>query len=131
MPYEYTTKSAHNLPVCRGSLEKDMDEIYQRAAHIDNIVLNYLQEVAAAIRYTPKAFRSCRSILSLEKKYSLRRLVAACACASEMRAYGYQQVLEILQTNTDINFMPDDEDQMPALPQHKNIRGRDYFKKST
>lgn len=130
VPYEYTTKSAHNLPVCRGSLEKDMEEIYQRAAQIDNIVLNYLREVAAVIKYTPKAFRSCRGILSLEKKYSLKRLVAACACASEMRAYGYQQVLEILQKDTDINFMPDDDDQPPTLPRHKNIRGRDYYKKS-
>lgn len=100
-PYEYTTESAHNLPVCRGSHK------------------TYL-----------KAFRSCRGILSLEKKYSLKLLVSACACASEMRAYGYQQVLEILHNDTDINFMPDDDDQPLTLPRHKNIRGRGYFKKS-
>ena len=127
VPYEYTTKSAHNLPVCRGSLERDLEEIYQRAAQIDNIVLNYLKEVAAATRYTPKAYRSCRGILSLEKKYTLKRLVAACACASEMRVYGYQEVLDILQRGTDIDFMPDAGDETAPLPQHKNIRGRDYF----
>ncbi len=132
VPYEYSTKSAHNLPVCRGSLEKDLEDIYQRAAQIDNIVLNYLRQVAEVINYTPKAFRSCRGILSLEKKYTLKRLVAACACASEMRAYGYQEVLDILQKGTDINFMPDDDnDETPALPQHKNIRGRDYFNKKS
>lgn len=127
VPYEYTTKSAHNLPVCRGSLERDLEEIYQRAAQIDNIVLNYLKEVAAVIRYTPKAYRSCRGILSLEKKYTLKRLVAACAFASEMRAYGYQEVLDILQRGTDTNFMPDADEETAPLPQHKNIRGRDYF----
>lgn len=131
VPYEYTTKSAHNLPVFRGSLEKDMEEIYQRASLIDNIVLNYLREVAAVIKYTPKAFRSCRGILSLEKKYTLKRLVAACACASEMRAYGYQEILDILQKGTDINFMPDQDEEPPVLPQHKNIRGRDYFNNKT
>lgn len=127
VPYEYTTKSAHNLPVYRGNLEQDLDEIYQRAAQIDNIVLNYLREVTAAISYTPKAFRSCRGILSLEKKYTLRRLVAACACASQMRAYGYQEILDILQKGSDAAFMTEDEEATAELPQHKNIRGRDYF----
>lgn len=127
VPYEYTTKSAHNLPSFRGSQERDLDEIFQRAAQIDNIVLNYLREVAATISYTPKAFRSCRGILSLEKKYSLRCLVAACACASEMRAYGYQEVLDILQKGSDAAFMADADEELPELPQHKNIRGRDYF----
>lgn len=127
IPYEYTTKSAHNLPVCRGSLERDLDEIYQRATQIDNIVRNYLKGVTGVIRYTPKAYRSCRGILSLEKKYTLKRLVAACACATEMRAYGYQEVLDILQKGTDMDFMPDSDEQTQALPQHKNIRGRDYF----
>ena len=126
-PYEYTTKSAHNLPVFRGGREHDLEEVYQRAAQIDNIVLNYLKEVAAVIQYTPKAFRSCRGILSLEKKYTLKRLVAACACASEMRAYGYQEILSILQKGTDIAYMPDAEEDPRSLPQHKNIRGREYF----
>lgn len=127
VPYEYSTKSAHNLPGYRAGAERDLEEILERAGQIDNIVANYLREVVAVIRYTPKAFRSCRGILSLESKFSQKRLVAACACASEMRAYGYQEVLEILQKGTDINFMPDAEEDAPILPQHKNIRGRDYF----
>lgn len=45
-PYDYTQKSSHNLPGRRGSYEKDPDEIFQRAAAIDNIVLIYLKEVA-------------------------------------------------------------------------------------
>ena len=44
-----------------------------------------------------------------------------------MRAYGYQEVLDILQKGTDTDFMPDADEQTQALPQHKNIRGRDYF----
>lgn len=127
VPYEYTTKDAHGLPGHRASLERDLEEVMERAALIDNIVLNYLRQVATVIHYTPKAFRSCRGILSLEKKFSLKRLVAACACASEMRVYGYQEVLDILQKGTDINFMPDAEEEATILPQHKNIRGRDYF----
>lgn len=130
VPYEYTTKSAHNLPGYRRGLEQDMDQVYQRAAEIDNIVLNYLREVSSAVRYTPKAFRSCRGILSLEHKYTQERLVAACACASEMRVYGYQEILAILQKGADTDYLPGADGHTASMPRHKNIRGRDYFNQS-
>ena len=134
-PYGYTQKSSHNLPGRHGSYEKDLGEIFQRAASIDNIVLAYLKEVAAHKRYLPIAFRSCRGILSLEGKFGLERLVAACACASQARLYGYQDVLGILEKGDDAAFLPSAEDcgtdaGEPKLPRHKNIRGREYFSKA-
>lgn len=132
-PYAYTRKEAHNLPGRHGSYEKDLDEVFERAAQIDNIVLLYLKDVASQQKYMPQAFRSCRGILSLEKTFGLDRLVAACACASLMRVYGYQDVIAILNRGDDADFLPQaDEDTMgnPSLPHHKNIRGREYFTKS-
>ena len=130
-PYAYSRKEAHNLPGHHGSYEKDLDEIYRRAGEIDNVVLLYLKEVAAQAKYPPKAFRSCRGIMSLEGKYGLDRLVAACACATEKRAYGYQEVLAILLSGDDADFLEerDEAADPPAKPRqgHKNIRGRDYF----
>ena len=95
-------------------------------------LLNYLREVAAQKKYLPLAFRTCKGIISLEKKYGLARLVAACACASEGRQYGYNEVLEILKRGDDVSFMPSDDDSPDASlnykPQtHKNIRGREYY----
>ncbi len=129
-PYEYTTKSAHNLPGYHRGREQDMDEVYQRAAEIDNIVLNYLKEVASAIRYTPKAFRSCRGILSLEHRYTQERLVAACACASGDEGLWISGSPRYPPEGTDTDFMPGADEQTALLPQHKNIRGRDYFNQS-
>lgn len=131
-PYGYTQKASHNLPGHHGSYEKDMDEIYQRASAIDNIVLVYLQEVTTEKKYLPLAFRVCRGILSLETKYGLDRLVAACACASQARRYGYNDVKEILERGDDLSFMPSDDGQDKdaserQLAQHKNIRGREYY----
>ena len=70
--------------------------------------------------------------MSLEGKYGLARLVAACACASEGRLYGYNEVREILERGDDVDFMPSDDDSPKAapgnLPQtHRNIRGREYY----
>jgi len=39
LPYGYTQKEAHNLPCRHGSYEKDLDEVFERAAQIDNYCL--------------------------------------------------------------------------------------------
>lgn len=135
-PYGYTRKSSHNLPGHHGSYEKDMDEIYQRASEIDNIVLNFLQEVAVEKKYPPSAFRACKGILSLEKRYGPERLVSACACASQYRRYSYYEVKEILERGEDVDFITSDDVNIKenlSLPTivHKNIRGRDYFTKKS
>lgn len=130
-PYMYTQKDAHNLPGHHGTYEKDMDELYERAAQIDNIVLLYLKDVARECKYPPVAYRVCRGIMSLEKRYGLDRLVAACACATQLRVYGYREVMQILHRGDDADFLPEAEqnadEQRPTLPQHKNIRGAAYF----
>ena len=131
-PYGYTQKESHNLPGRHGSYEKDLEEIYERAGSIDNILLVYLKDVAAQKKYLPQAFRTCRGIMSLEEKYSLARLVAACACASEARLYSYNEVKGILERGDDVDFMTSDSGtagscQAPQPVLHKNIRGREYY----
>ena len=129
-PYTYTQKETHGLPGHHGSYEKDLEEIYHRAGEIDNILLLYLKDVAEQAKYPPKAFRSCRGIMSLEKKYGLDRLVAACVCATEGRLYGYNEVREILEHGDDAAFLSPDGENTEVVhePQkHKNIRGREYY----
>ena len=70
--------------------------------------------------------------MSLEEKYSLARLVAACACASEARLYSYNEVKGILERGDDVDFMTSDSGtagscQAPQPVLHKNIRGREYY----
>ena len=97
--------------------------------------MNYLREVERVMQYPPKAFRSCRGILTLEKKYGRDRLVAACACAGQKLQYGYQALREVLELGEDADFLPDEDgriqpDMTSPIPlTHKNIRGRDYYRK--
>ena len=135
IPYAYSWKKEHNLPGHYGPYDKDLEELFQRASEIDNIVLNYLREVERAMQYPPKAFRSCRGILTLEKKYGRDRLVAACACADQKLQYGYQALREVLELGEDADFLPDEDGKVqpdmtsPAPLTHKNIRGREYYRK--
>ena len=133
-PYGYTQKEVHQLPGRQGSYEQDLDEVYAHASDIDNIVLNYLKEVASQKKYLPQAFRSCRGILSLERRFGQDRLVAACACATEARRYGYNEVLDILNRGDDAAYLEKGDDiekeDSRSPVRHKNIRGKDYYGKS-
>lgn len=135
VPYAYSWKKEHNLPGHYGPYDKDLEELFRRASEIDNIVLNYLREVERLMQYPPKSFRACRGILTLEKKYGRDRLVAACVCADQKLQYGYQALREVLELGEDADFLPDEDGRAqprgtsPVPPTHKNIRGREYYRK--
>ncbi len=132
IPYTYSWKKEHNLPGHYGPYDKDLEELFRQASEMDNIVVNYLREVERVMQYPPKAFSSCRGIISLAKKYGTDRLVAACACADQKSLYAYQAVREVLEQGDDADFLPDEDGRITATeahiaPVHKNIRGREYF----
>lgn len=135
VPYAYSWKKEHNLPGHYGPYDKDLEELFRRASEMDNIVLNYLREVERLLQYPPKAFRACRGILALEKKYGRDRLVAACACADQKLQYGYQALHKVLELGEDADFLPDEDGEAQSRsavlvpPKHKNIRGREYYRK--
>ena len=125
IPYTYSWKKEHNLPGHYGPYDKDLEELFQRASEIDNIVLNYLQEVERVMQYPPKAFRSCRGIMTLEKKYGRDRLVAACACADQKLQYGYQALREVLELGEDVDFLPDEDGKVQLVTEDiRNGNGR-------
>ena len=131
-PYAYTTKEAHGLPGRYGSYEKDLEQIYERAGQTDNVLLPYLHKVAELKKYPPVTFRSCKGIMALEKTFGLERLMAASACATQLRRYGYQEIRQILERGDDADFLSRDDvdDGVPVTSTHKNIRGAAYFVKS-
>ena len=83
----------------------------------------------------PKRSGHAGGILTLEKKYGRDRLVAACACADQKLQYGYQALREVLELGEDADFLPDEDGKVQpnvtsqAPLTHKNIRGREYYRK--
>ena len=135
IPYTYSWKKEHNLPGHYGPYDKDLEELFQRASEIDNIVLNYLREVERVMQYPPKAFSVFADVMTLEKKYGRDRLVAACACADQKLLSDFYSFLEVLELGEDVDFLPDEDGKVQSNVTsqisltHKNIRGREYYKK--
>ena len=65
-------------------------------------------------------------VLSLVKKVGEERLINACKRAIEYNMYSYKTVQNILERGLD---QMDKENQYEqALPEHDNIRGKNYYK---
>lgn len=71
--------------------------------------------------------------MNLEKKYGQDRLVSGCAAAMDARRYTISEIVEILETGADADYLPgvDIEEQTHATPAHRNIRGKDYYASDT
>lgn len=108
-PMPIPTKEAHGLSGRYGSYEKDLEQIYERVGQTDNVLLPYLHKVAELKKYPPVAFRSCKGIMALEKTFGLERLMAASACATQLRRYGYQEIRQILERGDDADFLSRDD----------------------
>lgn len=129
-PYAYTRKDAHNLPGRKGSYESDIEELLERAAQIDNIVVLYMHAVISDKRYPELAFRACRGIMNLEKKYGQDRLVSGCAAAMDAHRYNISDMIDILDSGADADYLPgsDQSDEtVLTTPAHRNIRGKEYY----
>lgn len=132
-PYEFTRKASHGLPGRHGSYEEDIDSLLAQAAEIDNIVVHYLRAVIEDKRYPMLAFRACRGIMKLEKKYGQERLVSGCAAAMDAHRFNISDVVDILESYADVAYLPGEEadNASETTPVHRNIRGRDYYKSSS
>lgn len=129
-PYAYTRKDAHKLPGRKGSYESDIDELLERAAQIDNIVVHYLHAVIRDKRYPELAFRACRGIMNLEKKYGQDRLVSGCAAAMDAHRFNISDMIDILDSGADADYLPGSDPSdppAPTTPTHSNIRGKEYY----
>lgn len=65
-------------------------------------------------------------ILSFEKRVGKQRLVNACKRAIDFGSYSFKAIQSILENNLDMignEILQDTE-----LPEHNNIRGKNYYK---
>ena len=83
-----------------------------------------VEKVLESRQYPEQAYKVCMGILNLPKKYGDDRVNNACKRALQYDNYSYKAVRTILEKGLD---KLQEETLFPALPEHKNIRGNQYF----
>ena len=96
------------------------------ASGIDLSVGEFILKIIDSKNHPEQAYKSCLGILSFEKKVGKQRLINACKRALEYKIYNYRTIQNILENNLDRIDIESETDL--ELPEHDNIRGKNYFK---
>jgi len=74
-------------------------------------------------------YRSCDGLFSLHRKTDPVLFNKACDIAIESGCCSYKYLIKVIEHLKKLPPQPEQENQKP-LPDHKNIRGRDYYKQT-
>ena len=123
-PFGYSTVKEHLSSEHQFVAGWSPDFFIQWAHRLDPAVEQYIRRVLDMKTYPEQTYRSCAGILSLEKKTSRERLIAACKKGIHFETYNYKFIERLLKNNLEnLQAEPDE----PRLPLHENIRGAEYY----
>ena len=129
-PFGYTTNPDHLPKSQQNYMEWDPNTLLDQAETIGEPVKEYLSKVIEARHYPEQAYKSCKGILALGKRVGEERLVKACRLGLVLGHYSYQAIEQIL-SNRQEDVILDQEDMeentVPTIPPHQNIRGKEYY----
>lgn len=122
--YQYTTDPEHLASNHRFVSEWTPERFLEEAYGLHDDIGRYIEQVLEHKGYPDLAYKACSGILSLERKVGVERLANACSIANNVGHYGFRAVEDILDKKYDLL---EHEEQDVQIPQHENIRGKDYY----
>lgn len=126
-PYVYTTTSEHLASTHRFVAEWSAERFMDWAKSIDTAVGEYILHIIESRNHPEQAYKSCLGILNFEKKVGKVRLVKACKRGLEFETYSFKSIQKILENGLDYDQNQEENPIPQELPEHSNIRGKQYY----
>jgi len=100
------------------------------AESIGPCTVQVIDHVLHARPHAEQGYRACLGLLNHARRYSKKRLEAACERALAIHSPNYRSITSILKKGLDqrpLDHPQEREDRENALPEHRNVRGSDYY----
>ena len=123
--YRYTTNPEHLVAHHRFVADWAPEKFIEQAADIHEDVEHYITEILKSNHYPDKAYKLCSGVLNFAHRVGGERLTRACSLAASYGKYNYLEIEEILAKGLDMMEQHHEEIQ---IPEHENIRGKEYYK---
>lgn len=123
--FRHTTNPDHLSPKPRAVINWSPETFLAQASEIHEDVECYIRKVLETKRYLDQANKICSGILNLTRKVGPVRLAAACRLANSYGRYSFLEIQDILKTKSE---QVEIEEEAGDIPEHENIRGKDYYK---
>jgi transposase len=125
-PFSYTTIADHLASTHKFVTEWTPERFINWAENIDDTVREFIIHILDKKQHPEQAYKSCMGVLSLVKKVGEERLINACKRALEYNIHNYKIIQNILERGLD--QIEKDSQLEQVLPEHNNIRGKNYYK---
>ncbi len=122
---KYTTIKEHLPSTHQFVAEWNPGKFINWAESYGEEVREYIKAVLNNNQHVEQNYKSCIGILGLGKKYGRQRLSDACRRGSYYSNYSYRVIRNILEKGLDA--LPGQSPAETKLPEHHNIRGKDYY----
>lgn len=124
-PYYYTTEKEHLASTHQFITDWTPQRFIDWAASIDPSVEELICRILEQKQHPEQAYKSCMGVLSFQKKVGKERLANACKRALEYNISNYRIIQKILENGLD--SIVEEEPKEHILPEHQNIRGKNYY----
>jgi transposase len=126
---KYITNPAHMPEKHRRYLERwNPEKIINLAKMKGPSVAVLIEKLINTHKHPEQSYNTCRGIIFLSRSYGMQRLDKACRKALYLGYCSYNAVYDILKNNREeMEIQP--ELFIHLLPDHVNVRGKEYFKK--
>lgn len=124
----YNTNKDHLSSTHRAYTEWSPDYFKRMAAKHGPNVLAVIDQLMDNCDYPEASYKRAMGIIQLHRAYSPRRLDDACRRALLAGTYSYKRISNILKNNQDKLPFPEEENNVPHIPPHGNLRGVSAYK---
>ena len=124
--YAYTTTKEHMASHHNFVSEWSSEKFIRWAGNIGQDCQDYIIKILDKKQHPEQSYKSCMGVLQLNKKVGRIRLNNACKRALDYGAYNYNIIVNILEKGWDV--IEDTPEEQSQVPNHKNIRGKEYYK---
>ena len=129
-PGQYTTVKEHLCSHHRHYLDRSPDYYRGKARQISENLYRVIDSLFNGGRPPEQNYRSCDGLFNLYRKTEPDLFNKACDIAIECGCYSYKYLMRVIENLKKQPKQPGEENQKP-LPDHNNIRGRDYYKQTS
>ena len=123
---KYTTEKNHLCSTHQHYLNRSPQYYKDKARNLSEPLGQLVELIFSQDKYPEQLYRSCDGLFSLQRNTHPDSFNKACQMAIEHQNYSYGFVQNIIKNKM---AQATDEKQDKALPEHNNIRGRNYFNK--
>jgi transposase len=124
-PFSYTTDADHLASTHKQYTKWNPEYFLKWATSIHEDVEMLIFRILEKKQHPEQAYRSCIGVLCLNKKVGQDRFIKACSLALEHGRHSFGWLQQILERGLD--KIQRTEEEVPVIPTHDNIRGKDYY----